>query len=77
MKYLKPFNESKLSISDIDTINDITLELSDLGLSVKSYYASEIFTGWQECDKHDPDLGHMFITIVNPSELSDSDEKYI
>ena len=79
MKYLRPFNESNsLSISDIDTINDITLELSDLGLSVKSYYASKVFTGgWRQCDKHNPNLEHMFITIVNPSELSDSDEKYV
>lgn len=85
MKYLKPFNES-ISISDIDTINDITLELSDLGLSVKSYYASKTTSHervfdhlgvWKKCDKHDPKLGHMFITIRgnndddNPFEVTD------
>lgn len=75
MKYLRPFNESKLSISDIETINDITLELIDLGFNIRIEYLSKIVTGWIECDKYDPSVAHICV-IIAKHEL-DNDEHQV
>lgn len=75
MKHLKPFNESKLSMSDIETINDITLELIDLGFNVRIEYLSKIATGWIECDKYDPTVAHICV-IIAKHEL-DNDEHQV
>lgn len=71
MKYLKPFNESHtLTLEEKDTIEDICLELSDLGLNVNINYTKvptqdlfKIPKTYRLCDKDDPRIEHIFITI--------------